>query len=84
LLAVILNFSSIPKLALVVVNSFILAIQVIAILYIMFDNACIYCSYLSAQLGFGVALITIIDRLFEIVHFAIMHKNEKLAITNVY
>jgi hypothetical protein len=84
MIAVILNFSPVPKLALVIVNSFILASQVLVILYILIDNSCIACTYLSAQLGFGVALITLVDRLFEVIHFAILNKKDKLAITNIY
>jgi hypothetical protein len=82
--AVILNFSSLPKLALLIINSFILAIQIVVIIYIMFhiNIRCIGCTYLSAKLGLGVALITIMDRLFEIIHFSIISKDEKLAITS--
>jgi hypothetical protein len=83
LTTIILNFSSIPKLALLIFNSFILVSQILVIIYIFVDNSCYYLSYLSAKIAFTVALITLLDRIVEIVHFLIINKKDKYAIANI-
>ena len=83
LITIFLNFSSIPKLALLIFNSFILASQILVIIYIFVDDICSYLSYLSSKLAFTVALITLLDRFVEIVHFMIINKKDKYAIAKI-